>query len=744
MRHVVSAEQYFESLSTNTALTVTLNQYFSNIPSFLFEGLDNIDPSSSKLSYRRAFEHTADEIIDHQIFLLEKLSVIPNIIQREDLLVRAGYDTIALRLNESYLETLELVNENVLTSVMNFLKSTVDDPDPTQKTLNIIRLVSDLIGIVPFKWAGIPIDIVSNVLSALISLYKEEYFAMSLSLLAAIDVTHATAFTKTALKPISKLLEPVLKILCRNGASTIAVEKAVLELKDGIIRIGGDSLLDTAIQYFKSIGEFMATTVISVIKQIAGFIDAVLNIVTVGTAKEIGKFKNLVDKIIPRISATAKNFDTAANLLKQKGVTVKAGDTVLTSKGKEVLATSKLGKKTIVADLRTAATETPDYLNKLTNAVSTDPKFNKTLANLTPDEKAVAIAAKVENELIGQNFEVVKRIIKDPDVAKHLADTYGWVPGKNFLEKLARSGDVDGVKKFFDVFISDPAVSKNLSKNEIKALSPFKTRPDAFIAGVKNFDNTVKTLEKAIAGGAKGAIKLRALQFRRLLLFIARLYWQKYGSLDCIIKAGVNQLDSDILNTTLSLATASPNKVNEDDSVSSPTADAIAKSSKADCGKVATAAMATVGHVAQAANFPGSTANLGGTMNMGDDPKKSAEFQENSAEYSKDILKALGLAADLDVQHALEYNDPATQVYYADVIKDGHIEINQEGTPAEREAFLNELIKRGTVKPEQANEIRQKVQGYIDSGEAPELELPPAKTNESLFRTKGVSGLINN
>jgi hypothetical protein len=154
--------------------------------------------------------------------------------------------------------------------------------------------------------------------------------------------------------------------------------------------------------------------------------------------------------------------------------------------------------------------------------------------------------------------------------------------------------------------------------------------------------------------------------------------------------------------------------------------------------------MATVGHVAQAANFPGSTANLGGTANMGDDPKKSAEFQENSTEYSKEILKALGLAADLDVQHALEYNDPATQVYYADVIKDGHIEINQEGTPAEREAFLNELIKRGTVKPEQANEIRQKVQGYIDSGEAPELELPPAKTNESLFRTKGVSGLINN
>lgn len=719
MRHVVSAEQYFESLSTNTALTVTLNQYFSNIPSFLFEGLDNIDPSSSKLSYRRAFEHTADEIIDHQIFLLEKLSVIPNIIQREDLLVRAGYDTIALRLNESYLETLELVNENVLTSVMNFLKSTVDDPDPTQKTLNIIRLVLDLIGIVPFTWGGIPIDIVSNVLSALISLYKEEYFAMSLSLIAAIDVTHATAFTKTALKPISKLLEPVLKILCRNGASTIAVEKAVLDLKDGIIKIGGEGLLDTVVRYFKSIGEFMANTVISVIKLIAGFIDAVLNIVTVGTAKEIGKFKNLVDKIIPRISSSAKNFDTAANLLKQKGVTVKAGDSVLTNTGKEVLATSKVGKKTIAADLRTAAKE-------------------------TPDEKAVAIAAKVENELIGQNFEVVKRIIKDPDVAKHLAATYGWVPGKNFLEKLARSGDVDGVKKFFDVFISDPAVSKNLSKNEIKALSPFKTRPDAFIAGVKNFDNTIKVLEKAAAGGAKGAIKLRALQFRKLLLFITRLYWQKYGSLDCIIKAGVNQLDSDILNTTLSLATASPNKVNEDGSVSSPTADAIAKASKADCGKVATAAMATVGHVAQAANFPGSTANLGGTANMGDDPKKSAEFQENSTEYSKDILKALGLAADLDVQHALEYNDPATQVYYADVIKDGHIEINQEGTPAEREAFLNELIKRGTVKPEQANEIRQKVQGYIDSGEAPELELPPVKTNESLFRTKGVSGLINN
>lgn len=743
MRHVVSAEQYFESLSTNTALTITLNQYFSNVPLFLFEGLDNIDPSSSELSYRRAFEHTADEIIDHQIFLLEKLSAIPNIIQREDLLVRAGYDTIALRLNESYLETLELVNENVLTSVMNFLKSTVDDPDPTQKTLNIIRLVLDLIGIVPFTWGGIPIDIVSNVLSALISLYKEEYFAMSLSLIAAIDVTHATAFTKTALKPISKLLEPVLKILCRNGASTIVVEKAVLELKDGIIKIGGDSLLDTVIKYFKAIGEFMANTVISVIRLIAGFIDTVLNIVTVGTAKEIGKFKNLVDKIIPRISSSAKNFDTASKMLAKADTAVKPTDIVISKKGREYLASSPQGKAIVTAKSQAVKTGM-ELLDDLTKLVKDDSKFMKQIENLPAAEQATAIAAKIENQLIGQTYEVSQRIMKDPKLAKHLAEKYGWVPGKNYLGKLAKSGDVNGVKNFFEVFLSDSKISKNLTKAERRALTPFKARPEAFVEGLKNFDNTIKVLEKAAAGGAKGAIKLRALQFRRLLLFITRLYWQKFGSLDCIIKAGVNQLDSDILNTTLSLATASPNKVNEDGSVSSATADAIAKASKADCGKVATAAMATVGHVAQAANFPGSTANLGGTANMGNDPKQAAEFQENSTKYSKEILKALGLAADLDVQHALEYNDPATQVYYADVIKDGHIQINQEGTPAEREAFLNELIKRGTVKPEQANEIRQKVQGYIDSGEAPELELPPVKTNEGLFRIKQIAGLINN
>ena len=152
--------------------------------------------------------------------------------------------------------------------------------------------------------------------------------------------------------------------------------------------------------------------------------------------------------------------------------------------------------------------------------------------------------------------------------------------------------------------------------------------------------------------------------------------------------------------------------------------------------------MATVGHSASAANFPGSTANLGGTMNMGDDPKQAAEFQKKSTDYSKDVLKALGLSDAIDVQHALEYNDPVTQVYFADVVKDGQISINST-EQSRADELLDHMVKTGKIKAEEVPGIKKRAQELIDSGEEPKIELPPAETNESLFKFKGLSFITN-
>lgn len=742
MRHVVSAERYFESLSVQEDFSAKLTHYFSNIPTTVFEGFDSIDFSNLGDLSRRASSHTSEELLEHQLFLIEQFESIPDIILKEDFLVRAGYDTVQLRLNESYLETLELLNEGVLGAVGSFLKSLVSDPDPLEMTLNIIRLVLDVIGLVPFTWAGFPIDVVANVLSALISLYKEEYFSMTLSILAAIDVTQASDVLKMTFKPIAKIMEPVLKVLCRSGSKAVALEKTVIGLKDGIIRMGQGGLIDMVAKFFKSLADFIGNTMISIIRAMASFMDTVLNFVTFGAAKHIGTVKGLVDSMAKHMSVVSGNFDAASKIISKADVAVKPTDKVVAKSGREFLAGSPQGQAIVAAKSRAVQTGI-EYVDDLTKLVKDDTKFMDKVAKLPQAEQAKAIAAKVENELVGQTYLTSKRIMSDPKLAKHLAEKYGWVPGKNYLTKLAKSGDVDGVKKFFEVFVSDPKISKNLSKAELRALTPFKARPEAFVQGVKHFDDTVKMLERVSVGGAKGLIKVRSMQMRRLINLMVRLFWQKYGSLDCIIQAGVSKVqNSDVLDKTLSLAmsSATPAAVNEEtEQVGDPEVAAkIAASSKADCGRVASAAMATVGHVANSANFPGSTANLGGTMNMADDPAQAAEFQEKSTDYSKEILRSLGLDDSIDVQHAIENSDPVTQAYFADVWQDGQININTLDK-SRMDDVIQDMVKKGIVKPEQAAEVKRKALDLIESGEEPTIELPNSNANEGLFQYKGLS-----
>lgn len=739
MRHVVSAENYFERITEQEELLVKVNQYFQNIPTTVFEDFNSIDFSNLGDLTRANIARTSEEILEHQLFLIEQFDAIPDILIKEDFLVRAGYDTIELRLNESYLETIELLNEGVLGAVGSFLKALVDDPDPLEMTLNILRLILDIIGLVPFTWAGFPIDIVANVLSALISLYKEEYFSMALSIMAAIDVTQASDLLKVTFKPIAKLLEPVLKIFCRSGSSAVAIETAVIGLKDGIIRLGKGNLVDLVAKFFKSMADFIGNVVISVIRAIAGFMDKVLNFVTFGAAKHIGTVKGLVDGMASHLMKVSGNFDTASKMLSKADVAVKPTDKVISKSGKEFVASSPQGQAIIAAKSQSVKTGI-EYVDDLTKLVKDDSKFMSKVAQLPPAEQAKAIAAKVENELIGQTYLVSKRIMEDPKLAKHLAEKYGWAPGKNYLTKLAQSGDVNGVKKFFEVFVSDPKISKNLTKAERRALTPFKARPEAFVSGVKNFDDTVTMLER-VAKGGKGVMQMRAVSMRRLLNLMVRLFWQRYGSLDCILQVGANKVkEADILGKTLNLASSvATSALNEETEPS--TEDAAAKiqaASKADCGKVAGAAMATVGHMAKSANFPGSTANLGGTMNMADDPEKAAEFQEKSTDYSQEILKSLGLDDSIDVQHALEYNDPATQAYFADVWKDGKLDINQS-TTSRMDSVIQKMVDDGRISQSQAADVKAQALKWIENDEEPKLELPPVDTNESVFKFKGFS-----
>jgi hypothetical protein len=800
MQYVVSAEEYFSSLNESNQNLDKLVKYFENIPEAFFEAIDRTDWSKMDDFFNLPVDEAASQAkLDHQLFLLEHIGDINDIIQKEDFLARVGYDTVALRESGEYLATVQALDEGVLSSVWNFIKQMVADPDPTEMTLNILRLVLDVIGIVPFTWAGFPVDIVANVLSAAISLYKGDLFSMILSLLSAVDVSKVNAIATKFLKPAAPIINKIAPIVARSGSGAVALEKVLINAKDELIKIGGKSLLDNIVSMFKNIASFLVGSGVSIVKLIAGFVETVINLVTPKSAKKYtAKIPQFVDKLAANMNLWGKNFDSASKILAgAEGDSIAKASDDLT---KQALTAAKGERSALVkqaqADAR-AAGKTGDavwaevrkkvsdfdqaivnkyldatgYLGDLRGVVTKTKTFTDKISKLTQAEQEIWIAAKMENEIIGQAKLSADAILKDKALAKRLADL-GWRPGSADLMAMARKGDETGVKKFFEAFLTDPQLSKNLSKAEIKAFAPFVARPKAFVEGVKHMDDTIK-VAKTMEGLGRTMAK-RAVPFRRVISFLSRLVWQQMGNLECLVEVGANKMSTSVATATTRLAVkgmeaAMTPAVNEEEStqVAEPTQDSTqldalvaqeveknkklketmaAKKGKADCGMLAAANSTIV--AAHVADYPGSTANLGGTFNVGDDPKAREKFQDNTTEYSQKILKSMNLDTSIGAQKAIDGLEPVTQLALSDVwdAEHGVVSVNASDVSRMKEV-ADRFVKNGTWTQEEADRAIKKAEEMLESGDMPEIPLPKSiqKTDESLFKTKGFGfSSINN
>lgn len=787
MKYVVSAESYFNSINESSQSHESLIKYFESIPESFWNALDRVDFSTLSIEPNR--NHTDEQIFEHQMFILDNYNEIPNIIQNDDFLTRLGYDTIELRLTESYLETLELINESVLGSVWDFLKVLVADPDPIEMGLNVFRLVLDIIGLVPFTWAGFPIDIVANVMSALISIYKGDYFSAVLSVISAIDVTKASALTSGVLKPIAPILNKIFPILFRSGQSAVAVEKGVIALHGGIIKMGNKSLVTNVVDLFKGFGKFILGTVATIINVLGSFVKTALDLVTLGAAKKwTAKITQFTSSLAANIKLIGANFETATKILSEADTAAKVSKSssdlaaaARTEAQKAAQAKSLAAGKTpaeVGADIAAATSKFDNkvadkyltsggYIGDLRSVVKSDSKFIDSISHLSDNAKDIAIAAKVENELLGQAKLVADRVLKDPKLAE-AAKALGIAPSGKALVAIT---DPAEAKLFFETFLKDPKFAKNLSKAEIRAFTPFIAKPEAFIAGVKNFDDTVRALKALTKSGNKWA-KIRAKPLTRIVSFITRLVWQKYGSMDCILQAGANKANELVMAGTNKVISAAltPQTTNEA-STGDPAVDAnnkaandaapdidkllatqleqnekakekIATDNKKDCGRTASAVKAIVG--AHIAKFPGSLAGAG-DPNMANDPKKAAEFEKQSTEYSKNALKAMGLDATIDAQHSFKSNSPIQRAYYADVYNEDEGVVSLNTSDQSRvSAVIKKMVDEGTLDAKQAASIEQQVMKHLEDGTEPEgaLKIPElSNTNESLFLVKYITGL---
>ena len=76
------------------------------------------------------------------------------------------------------------------------------------------------------------------------------------------------------------------------------------------------------------------------------------------------------------------------------------------------------------------------------------------------------------------------------------------------------------LSKFFDIFLGDSTISAKLTTAERNLLSPFRARPDAFIEGVKHFDECIDMLRGIEKLGGKFSLRHKPLvQIINLLMF---------------------------------------------------------------------------------------------------------------------------------------------------------------------------------------------------------------------------------
>ena len=85
MQYVVSAEEYFNSINENNQNLDRLVKYFENIPEAFFEALERTDWSKMDDFFNLPVDEAVSQAkLDHQLFLLEHIEDINDIIQKED------------------------------------------------------------------------------------------------------------------------------------------------------------------------------------------------------------------------------------------------------------------------------------------------------------------------------------------------------------------------------------------------------------------------------------------------------------------------------------------------------------------------------------------------------------------------------------------------------------------------------------------------------------------------------------
>ena len=426
MKYLSSSEEFFNNSEDSRLLAV--REAVLAVPAKTWQNLG----SFTLTQYEPATPQEAAAILDHQIQLLESFNTIDEINAAENYLIKHGYNPVFLTLEGAYQDTLnnlQSINEGLLSMVKDFVLMMTEGGS----AIGILQFVLDIIGLIPFSWAGIPVDTVANLLNAAISFYRGNILMGCLNLVIAIpgagQVIGGTL--KGIIKPFAKISEKLLAVLWKGEtaaikAETMAFKTGALEIEAGAKASGG--IIETMGKALRGIGEFIATTALKVIRGIADFIGTAINKVSMGLIPKPAGLLKWIDELALKMTTFGKGAAEAGELLlKEDAKLVASGERAAVAsadaaKAAGVAATDaeKIGQK--FADI-------PGFNTAMKAEIITSDGFKALMKNGASDsiqkmyiqgamtEKLVGNILAKEGQITGKSLN---ELLKSPELIKEL------------------------------------------------------------------------------------------------------------------------------------------------------------------------------------------------------------------------------------------------------------------------------------------------------------------------------------
>jgi hypothetical protein len=769
MKYLNQADDYLKYSSLFESYGITQENIWDRLNSLVLPDPSALSPQLIAATHR------------HEDFLLSQFGSITEAYQADAVLRRNGYDPIFLTLENAYTETfnaIDRITEGLWDSVKSFLSTMTNGGSP----LGILQFVLDIIGIIPASFVGFPIDMVANLLNALIYFWNGEY------IMGMISGIMCVPGVGQAIGGVLKGLLYPFRLVFRGLGTAIVSSSGVKAAAEVIKKTpGAEKAAATLAPLLKKFGGFMAQTGTGIISKITGWLDWAINKASFGKISLPGSVLGFTEELAKKAKLLAQSSDEAAEALLKKETQVaasaadagsNAAKAVAADSEKAAIAAGKSATDAADIAAKDAARvakkfdNIPGFSKELQNEVMKTAGYKKLLADGVSDKiKDEFVRTGVSNKLMrsilnsSKGSKSLVNVLNDPKIVAALAKNNALKITDKVLVDAFTSGNVKQIREVLDLVVSNPQLMKAVSPRTAKAISVFRAVPEVFSNGPRVFRSAVEALKK-IPGiklpGLAGKFSYHGLRSGKYyLLWLLRMYLKgsdcaKYlikgtpsEALNSVKSAATDSVQSALLEKVKSVA-ASSSLLLEEETSSSVGLPSLTSSEIAELQKISPEGYAEFNKQQEELdksvkdfakeNTPKNPCSMdaavaeaaaGGLISQAGiyQAKGGGEvyeiFDEEAAKPLMNVVKsqlaAVNQDPNIDPQHPLSSSDPYMKAYFADTV-DFDQEIYMPNATGESRLgkTLDAMVEKGEIDEAEKKKVESETLEHWQNGTIPD------------------------